>query len=201
LQLLEVRPGARIIDYFSAGGYFTELLAYAVGPQGAVIAYNNEPYLKFSGDKPAQRYGNDRLPNVTQLTAPPEKLDIAPGSLDGALFMLSYHDLYWRPKKQGAWPPTDPQQALQQLVRALKPGAAVVVVDHAAVAGADPLQSVHTLHRIDPAIVKRDFSAAGLELEDESDLFQHPADDRTKEVFDPAVQHRTDRFVYRFRKP
>src|ERR1044071_2213370 len=37
LQLLDLQPGARGLDYFSAGGYFTELLSYAVGPQGKVI--------------------------------------------------------------------------------------------------------------------------------------------------------------------
>lgn len=199
LQFLQVRPGAHVIDYFAAGGYFTELLSYAVGPQGTVIAYNNEPYFKFAAEKPEQRYGNGRLPNVTQLTAAPETVALEPQSLDAALFVLSYHDLYWRPK-DGNWPPTDAAQALQKLVPALKPGAAVVVVDHAAVAGADPLQSVDAMHRIDPAIVKRDFIAAGLEFEAQSPMLQNPADDHTKLVFDPAVQHKTDRFVYRFRK-
>jgi predicted methyltransferase len=199
LQFLQVRPGAHIIDYFAAGGYFTELLSYAVGPQGKVIAYNNQPYLKFAGAQPERRYGEDRLPNVTQLTAAPEALELEPQSLDGALFMLSYHDLYWRSKNAG-WPETDAAQALQRLVPALKPGAAVVVVDHAAVAGSDPLQIVDTLHRIDPQIVKRDFTAAGLEFEAESPVLQHPEDDRTKPVFDLAVRRKTDRFIYRFRK-
>ena len=200
LQLFDVRPGAHVLDYFSAGGYFTELLSYAVGAQGKVIAYNNEPYRKFAGEQPTQRYGNGRLPNVTELTAPPESVELAAQSLDGALFMLSYHDLYWRPV-DGSWPPTDPALALQKLVPALKSGAAVLVVDHAAAAGADPQQSVTAMHRIDPAVVKRDFEAAGLRLDSESSLLKNPQDDLSKEVFDPAIQHRTDRFVYRFTKP
>ncbi len=199
LQFLEVRPGASVIDYFSGGGYFTELLSYAVGPAGKVIAFNNEPYLKFAADKPAQRYGNGRLPNVTQVTMLPESVELAAQSLDGALFVMSYHDLYWRPK-DGSWPATDAAAALQKLVPALKPGAAVVVIDHAADAGADPLQSVDAMHRIDPEVVKRDFTAAGLEFETESALLRNPQDDHTRQVFDPAVQHQTDRFVYRFRK-
>jgi predicted methyltransferase len=199
LQFLEVRPGAQIIDYFAAGGYFTELLSYAVGSQGKVIAYNNQPYKKFAADKPERRYAEARLPNVTQLTAPPETLELEPQSLDGALFMLSYHDLYWRSKQPG-WPPTDAAQALQRLVPALKSGAAVVVIDHAGVAGSDPLQTVDAVHRIDPEIVKRDFAAAGLEFEAESPLLQNPEDDRTKSAFDLSVRRKTDRFVYRFRK-
>jgi predicted methyltransferase len=96
LTFLQVRPGMTVIDYFSAAGYYTELLSRAVGPQGKVIAYNNEPYLKFSGEKPAQRYGNNRLPNVMQVTANVEEVSFDPASVDAALIVMSYHDLYWR---------------------------------------------------------------------------------------------------------
>jgi predicted methyltransferase len=188
-----------VVDYFSAGGYYTELLSRAVGPQGQVIAYNNEPYLKFSGDTPSQRYGNNRLPNVTQLTTPVEQAPFEPNSLDGALFVWTYHDLYWRPK-DNSWPATDPAKALAQLVPALKPGATVVVLDHVAAAGGDPLVTVDAMHRIDPEVIKRDFTAAGLTFEEESKAFAHPEDDHTKPVFDPSVQHKTDQVLLRFRK-
>jgi predicted methyltransferase len=77
----------------------------------------------------------------------------------------------------------------------------VVVLDHVAPAGADPLVSVDAMHRIDPAIVKRDFEAAGLKFESESSAFRNPADDHTKEVFDPSIRRKTDQFLYKFRKP
>lgn len=199
LTFLEVKPGMRVLDYLSAGGYYTELLSLIVGPNGQVTAYNNPEYLKFSGEKPAQRYGKDRLPNVAQLTTPPEQAPFEPNSLDAALFVMSYHDLHWK-AKDGSWPNTDPAQALARLVPALKPGATVVVLDHAAVAGADPAVSVDALHRIDPAIIKRDFEAAGLTFETESKVFANAEDDKTKPVFDPAVRHKTDQVLYRFRK-
>jgi predicted methyltransferase len=199
LTFLEVKPGAKVVDYLSAGGYYTELLSRIVGPTGQVIAYNNPEYLKFSGEKPKQRYGNDRLPNVVQLTTPPEEAPFEPNSLDGALFVMSYHDLYWQ-AKDGSWPKTDPAQALAKLVPALKPGATVVVLDHVAVAGADPAVSVDALHRMDPAIIKRDIEAAGLTFDSESKAFANADDDHTKPVFDPAVRHKTDQVLYRFRK-
>ncbi|MFC4309871.1 class I SAM-dependent methyltransferase [Steroidobacter flavus] len=200
LTFLEVKPGQKVVDYLSAGGYYTELLSRIVGPTGQVIAYNNPEYLKFSGEKPKQRYGNDRLPNVVQLTSPPEEAPFEPNSLDGALFVMSYHDLYWK-AKDGSWPNTDPAQALAKLVPALKPGATVVVLDHVAVAGADPAVSVDALHRMDPAIIKRDIEAAGLKFDSESKAFAHAEDDHTKPVFDPAVRHKTDQVLYRFKKP
>lgn len=200
LTFLQVRPGMKVVDYLSAGGYYSELLSRVVGPNGQVIAYNNPEYLKFSGEKPKQRYGDDRLPNVVQLTTPPEEAPFEPNTIDAALFVMSYHDLHWK-SKDGSWPNTDPAQALAKLVPALKPGATVVVLDHVAAAGADPAVSVDALHRIDPAIIKREFEAAGLTFDSESKAFASAEDDHTKPVFDPAVRHKTDQVMYRFKKP
>jgi predicted methyltransferase len=200
LTFLEVKPGMTVVDYLSAGGYYTELLSRIVGSNGKVIAYNNPEYLKFSGEKPNQRYGKDRLPNVTQLTTPPEQAPFEPNSIDAALFVMSYHDLHWK-AKDGSWPKTDPAQALAKLVPALKPGATVVVEDHVAVAGANPDESVDALHRIDPAVIKREFEAAGLTFDAESKAFANPEDDHTKPVFDKAIRHKTDQVLYRFKKP
>jgi predicted methyltransferase len=197
LKFMELRPGQHALDYFAAAGYYTELMSRVVGPEGKVIAYNNPEYRKFAEDAPAKRYGSNRLPNVTEVTTPVEAAALDPASLDAVLFMQSYHDLYWRPKE--GWPQTDPAKALAQLVPALKPGAAVVVVDHVANAG-DPTQTVNAMHRIDPAIIKRDFEAAGLTFEAESPVFASAADDHTKEVFDKAIRHKTDQVMYRFRK-
>jgi predicted methyltransferase len=197
LKFLELRPGQRVLDYFAAAGYNTELMSRVVGPEGKVIAYNNPEYRKFSEDAPAKRYGNNRLPNVTELTTPVEAMPLDSASLDAALFVQSYHDLYWRPKK--GWPATDPAKALAQLVPALKPGGVVVVIDHVANAG-DPTETVNALHRIDPAVIKRDFEAAGLTFDSESPLFANAADDHTKEVFDKTIRHKTDQVMYKFRK-
>jgi predicted methyltransferase len=199
LVFLGARPGMHVIDYFSAGGFNAELLSLVVGADGRVIAYNNEPYAKFSGSKPQERFGNDRLPNVEQIVAPPEALSLPDESLDAALFVLSYHDLYWR-SKDGSWPQTDPATALARLVPALKQGAVVVVVDHVANPGGDPGEIVDTLHRIDPDIIKRDFQAAGLTFESEANFLRNPQDDRTKQVFDESIRGKTDRVVMRFVK-
>lgn len=199
LRLLELQPGMRVIDYFAGGGYYTELLSRIVGPDGTVIAYNNDAYMKYAADKPAQRYGNDRLPNVEQVTSAPESLSIGEGTLDAALIVNAYHDLHWK-SKDGSWPATDPQASLAALARALKPNAVVVVMDHVAEAGSDPAVSVDALHRIDPEIIKRDFAAAGFELETQSDAFRNPQDKLSVGVFDPAVLHKTDRVLFKFRK-
>ncbi len=202
LYFLELRPGMHAIDYLAAGGYYTELMSYVVGPEGQVIAYNNQPYLEFSGDAPAKRYGDNRLPNVVQVTVPPEDLALEPASLDAALFVQTYHDLYWQPdaESQVSWPVIDPAQALAKLVPALKPGAVVVVIDHVGPAGSDPVETAGGTHRIDPAVIKRDFEAAGLVFEAESPAFHNPGDDHSLSVFDDSIRHQTNQVMYRFRK-
>jgi predicted methyltransferase len=89
------------------------------------------------------------------------------------MFIMSYHDLYWRPA-DGSWPPTDPNVLLAKLYAALKPGAVVVVEDHVAPANTDTSGTVDKLHRIDPAIVKRDFAKAGFVFDTESRVLAHP---------------------------
>jgi predicted methyltransferase len=151
LAFLGVAPGMRVLDAFSAGGYYTELLARIVGSEGEVIAYNNPPYAKFARKGIAARYVDDRLPNVQQVTSTLEQLELAPVSLDAAIFVMSYHDLYWRPA-DGSWPPTDPSLLLGKLHAALKPGGVILVQDHVAAPGGEISEVVDKLHRIDPAI-------------------------------------------------
>ena len=77
----------------------------------------------------------------------------------------------------------------------------VLVQDHVANPGGEATDTVTRLHRIDPAVVRRDFEKAGFVFDAESHVLEHAQDDHTKPVFDPAVRGQTDQFVYRFRKP
>ncbi|HET7202003.1 MAG TPA: methyltransferase domain-containing protein [Steroidobacteraceae bacterium] len=200
LEFLGVTPGMHVIDVFSAGGYNTELLARAVGVKGEVIAYNNPPYARYAAKAIEKRYGTGRLGNVRQVTAEVDELELAPGSLDAALFVMSYHDVYFRPK-DGGFDRTRGDELLARIHRALKPGGVVVVQDHVAKAGGNPIEVAEKLHRIDPALVRRDFEQAGFEFDGSSEVLKRPEDDHTKLVFDEAIRGKTDQFVYRFRKP
>jgi len=199
LEFSGIESGMTVLDAFSAGGYYTELLARVVGPEGQVIAFNNPPYARFAEKGIAARYAGDRLPNVRQVTSTIEELELAPASLDAVIFVMSYHDLYWRPA-DGSWPPTDPAQLLAKLHAALKPGGVIVVQDHVATAGGDTAAVVDKLHRIDPIVVKADFAKAGFTLDGESDALAHPDDAHTTLVFDETIRGRTDQFLFRFRK-
>jgi predicted methyltransferase len=199
LQFFRIAPGMTVLDLYSGGGYYTELLSYIVGSTGKVVAHNNSPYLDFAKGDIAGRYAPGRLPNVERLLAENNELVLPAAKFDVVLMTNVYHDVYFVDEKAG-WPRIDGPKLLAVLFQALKPGGVIGVVDHAALPGA-PAETGGTLHRIDPTLLKQDFSAAGFVLDSESDVLINPTDDRTKSAFDPSVQGRTSQFVVRFRKP
>jgi len=198
LAFAGIEPGMTVLDMFSGGGYYTELLSYVVGPDGRVIAHSNEAYKQYVGDEFEQRYGDDRLPNVEILMAENNELSLDPESLDAIMLVLSFHDLYYADPENG-WPKIDVAAFLAELHQALRPDGRMIVIDHYAAAGA-PSETGGTVHRIDPAIVVATMTEAGFELDARSDLLRNPDDDYEKVVFDPAVRGKTDRFTMRFRK-
>lgn len=200
LAFLGARPGMHVIDYLAGDGYYSELLARIVGSDGQVILYNNGGYAGFVAQRLARRFDGRSVPNTLQKVVEIADLKLPPASLDAALFVMSYHDVYFAPPGAHA-PMGDAAQMVGTLFGALKPGGVVVVQDHIANSGSDPAQSVDKMHRIDPEAVKRTFQQAGFALDAESDAFRNPGDDHSKLVFDPSVRHKTDQFLYRFRKP
>jgi predicted methyltransferase len=199
LRFFHIAPGMRVLDLYSGGGYYTELLSYVVGTNGRVVAHNNTPYLEFAKADLPGRFGPGRLPNVERLLAENNALKLPAVSFDAVLMTNVYHDIYFVDEKAG-WPRIDGPKLLAEVIQSLKPGGVLGVVDHAALPGAPPATG-GTLHRIDPALLKREILAAGFVLDGESDVLINPNDDRTKSAFDPSVQGRTDQVVLRFRKP
>ena len=201
LLFLGVEPGMSVLDLNAATGWYTEILARLVGPTGHVIAHNHPgARTTLAAEEFERRYGNGRLPNVEQLFVRHSDLRPLPDTLDFVLMSMVYHDTYWHSDTVD-WGPIDRQALLASLRVALKPGGVVGVIDHFAAPGADPATSVMATHRIDRAVVERDFVAAGFELDGESDVLRASDDNYSLSVFDDAVVGRTDRFVLRFRKP
>ena len=199
LEFIGIQPGMTVLDMYSGGGYYTEILAALVGPEGRVLAQTNEAYLRFVGEEFHDRYANDRLPNASILMAENNELSLDAGSLDAIMLVLSYHDFVIDDPENG-WPKIDVTALLAEFHKGLRPGGIVGVIDHYAKAGS-PADSGESVHRIDPAIVVAGMNAAGFVLEAQSDLLRNPDDDLEKTVFDPAIRGRTDRFLMRFRKP
>lgn len=199
LAFLGITPGMAVLDMFSGGGYYSEILSNVVGTNGSVVAHSNTAYLNFVGEEFVNRYKAGRLPNVDILMAENNKLRLDANHFDAVFMGLAFHDTYWVNPDMG-WNEFDRPKLNAELFNALKPGGILGVTDHYAEPGTST-DEVGELHRIDKAIVIADLKAAGFELVDESDILRNPDDDHSQGVFAPEIRGKSDRFVLKFRKP
>jgi len=195
MQFFGVKPGMTTVDIIALGGYITEVLSVAVGPNGKVYAQNPPIALQLRDGMYAkaitERLANNRLKNVVRVDADlPATAQIAPGSVDVAITAMNYHDV----RNQN---PANGPAFLKAVYTMLKPGGVFGVTDHVGNDGADNA----ALHRIPKHFLLEDAKAAGFVVDGESDMLAHAADDHTKVVFDPTLRGKTDQFVVRLRKP
>ncbi len=191
-----IKQGDRVVDMIPGKGYFTKIFSKVVGPKGWVYAYFPSDldalYAKNNIAMPPPADPN--YPNVSSIHAPmaqflvPEKVDIVWTS-------QNYHDLHDK-----FFGPVDVAAMNKAIFAALKPGGTFIVLDHAAEAGSG-LRDTDTLHRIDPAQVKKEVEAAGFVFVGSSDVLRNPSNDHKAKVFDAAIRGKTDQFIFKFRKP
>lgn len=198
LPLLQLQPGDRVADIWAGGGYYSELLASIVGPEGEVLLVNNLAYSQFAGKALAERMDGRDMGSVILHTREADDLGLGQGVLDAAVIIMSYHDLYHVDEPNG-WRRIDADNFLRQIHNALKPCGRFLVVDHYAEPGSGR-DSAQELHRIDRAYAVEDISGHGFKLVAQSDELRNPDDDYSIMVFDPRVRGKTDRFVLVFEK-
>ena len=199
LKFLGLRPGMQVLDPFGLNKYWAEITAPAVGPKGHVTVWEPTQFLKDDPKKSFDEFAAKQT-NVSLISSPFEAPNLPKNAYDFALINLDYHDVYWTSAKYGI-PKMDPDAWLKTLYAAMKPGATVGVIDHVANASNDTRATVDKYHRIDPEVVKADFKRAGFVLEGSSDILRNPADDHSLLVFDPKIRGKTDRFIFKFKKP
>lgn len=198
LGLLDAEPGDRVADIFGGGGYYAELIAGLVRPDGEVILQNNAPYSKWVMEELQTKYIDNTVPGIRVLFSEVDDLQLGNETLDAALMVMSFHDLYYYNPERG-WDNTDVDSFLAQIYAALKPGGRLVIVDHAAAVGTGK-SAAQNLHRIDEEFVRQQIESAGFSLAGSSDVLRNPADDKSKLVFDKDVRGSTDRFIFAFAK-
>jgi len=225
LEFLAIKPGITALDVSAAGGYTTELLARAVGPTGTVYGQNRPRDAGNASPRPAAPEGNSN-PSAHSVAAapaaavrpPPVTLagraaalaksgngapivalirpfeDAVPpelaGKLDLVTLMFNYHDLGWMGVDRAAMNAA--------IFRALKSGGVFALADHAGRAGTGISES-GTLHRIEPAFMRREIEAAGFKLLAEADFLANPNDPKDKNTPDPPQPK--DEYVVKFVKP
>ena len=95
----------------------------------------------------------------------------------------------------------EPDAWLKTLYAAMKPGAMVGVIDHVALPRRHPRDRRETSPDRSRGGQGGLRSAPASSSSGVSDILRNPADDHSLLVFDPAIRGKTDRFVYKFRKP
>ena len=182
-----VEPGMTVIEYAPGGGYYTRLLARAVGPEGKV--YSLVPAVF------AQR--QDYMDRMNALAAQYGNVTIVPADF-GNYLLPELADLAWTTENYHDFINSKTAEPMdRQTFAALKPGGIFFVEDHSA--PGTGLTMTNTIHRIDPAAVKEQVEKAGFKLEASSDILHNPDDPHTQSSRD--FDGVSDKFALRFRKP
>lgn len=197
-----VQPGWAVADIGSGGGYYTRILARAVGPDGTVYAHNFQWVVdRFPGADTALTGIAAEYDNVEYYVSTADGLMSGVDEpLDAAFIVLGYHDTIWQQPDVQTLSRDDRIASNRALFDALRPGGVVIVIDHRAEDGSGD-RDVDSLHRIDEAMVRDEFEASGFVLDGETDILSNPDDPRDIGVFDASIRGNTDRFVLRYRKP
>src|SRR5579862_7637392 len=180
LIMSRIRPGNTVVEFASFGQYFTTFLADIVGPKGSVYMYDLPYTEKRAGE--ASRAFVAAHPNSQYQLVDYNTLEL-PQKVDEVFMVLYYHDLFINK--------IDTTNLDTRIFNALKPGGTFLVVDHNAKPGSGTTDTPK-LHRIDPAVIRKEVTAAGFRLVKQSHLLAHPEDDHTQIVFAPGLRGLTD---------
>jgi len=191
-----VKPGDKVVDLIPGSGYFTKVFSKVVGPKGHVYMIWPNEYAKEAQPDPVRNadLAKTGYPNTSVILQPGAAFE-TPEPVDLVFTVQNYHD--YPDKFMGK---IDPMIFNRAVFKALKPGGVFLVVDHTAEAGSG-MRDTDTLHRIDPAIVKKQVTDAGFVFAGESDALRNKADDLKTVVFNKAIRGHTDQFIYKFVKP
>jgi predicted methyltransferase len=199
IRFAHVDAGATVIDVYPGDGDWTRLFSEVVGHEGRVYSFVPAEVAHFKNDPVGRMQELSKeagRENVRAVSANVVALDEVTQPADVLWLHLFYHDLH-TPLMQAKG--ATAAEFNRAVYKQLKPGGYYVIVDHATTAGAGT-SDAQSLHRIDPASVRKEVEAAGFVLDEESTLLAKKDDPHSIKVFDPSIKGETDRFAYRFVK-
>ena len=142
IEALSLAPDTVIADIGAGSGYHSLRIAPKL-PQGRVVAVDiQREMLDFLAARAAER----QISNITLHQGEIDDLKLPASSLDAALMVDSYHEF------------SHPQEMLASLLRALKPGGRVFLIEFR---GEDPRVPIKPLHKMTADQARREFEACG----------------------------------------
>lgn len=194
------KPGDVVVDLIPGGGYWTRTFARIVGDSGHVYGVWPGGYADRNAGQVrdyAQMIAAPAFANTSSLVqrAAPAAPVTVPVKIDVMFSAGDYHRY-----AGGEMAPADAARLNKAVFDALKPGGIYVVIDHVATGGMDA-KAAAALDRVDPALVRRQVTAAGFTFVGESRLLASADDDHGLSAHAPSVRGHADQFVLKFRKP
>lgn len=186
LQLANIRPGQRVIEFSSYGNYWSTMISDIIGPKGELYMYDLpvfEPYAKY-GEAFVEKHPNTKFQNVDH-----DKIEL-PKQSDLIVCISCFHELLLT---------TQMQALLTKMIKSLKPGGTFIVVFPTA-RDATGTDDTGRFHRIDKEVVRGYVQGAGFVLTEESRILWNPDDKRTAMAETETEIDLSDRGFYIFRK-
>jgi predicted methyltransferase len=190
LAFIGARPGMKVLDIGAGGGYSTELMARAVGPNGVAYGQNAPEFARPQAALDARTKTPAGKPIVGLARPFDDPLPADVRDLDLITFLFFYHDTTYMA--------VDRVKMNAKLFAALKPGGFLVIADHSAATGAGATVG-RSLHRIEESVLRREVEAAGFKLVGEGDFWRHSEDTRDFTTQPPTKP--ADEFILKFQKP
>lgn len=148
LEALRLQPGDTVADVGAGSGYFTWRMARRVGPNGVVHAVEiQQEFLELLMANMKRRGVADQVRPVLGAVDDPR---LPEASCDVILLVDVYHE-FEHPFEMG-----------RAMIRALKPGGRLVLVEYR---GEDPEVPIKPLHKMTEAQVRREFSVHPVRFE------------------------------------
>jgi ubiquinone/menaquinone biosynthesis C-methylase UbiE len=144
IRSLGLKPGQIVCDLGAGSGYLTVRLARAVAPGGRVKAVDIQQEML---DLLGERLKREGLENVDLVLGDEQDPRLPPASVDLVLMVDVYHEFAW------------PYEMMQNIVRALRPGGRVVLVEYRK---EDPNVPIKLVHKMTARQAILEMRAAGL---------------------------------------
>jgi SAM-dependent methyltransferase len=146
VEELHLQPGMTVADIGAGSGYLSRLMARIVGP-GRLFAVDVQPQMVALLTELSHK---PEFKNIVPIQGDADNLNLPPASIDLAVLVDVYHELAF------------PYEVMRSLIRALKPGGRVVLVEYR---GEDPAVPIKPLHKMSEAQIHREMSVLRLTWE------------------------------------
>ena len=146
VEELHLQPGMTVADIGAGSGYLSRRMAPIVG-RGRIFAVDVQPEMVALLTELSQK---PEFKNIVPIQGDTEDVKLPAASIDLAVLVDVYHELAY------------PFEVMQSLIRALKPGGRVVLVEYR---GEDPAVPIKALHKMSVSQIRREMSVLPLTWE------------------------------------